>query len=715
VTHVSALVLTTLAAVAVAQPPALITVCVVDATTRAPLVGASIQRDVPLDSLGPHAIRLHRPCVAMPRRATASSRTSADVQANRTPPDSASVRRVAYHQARVDLSQAADTITVSLYALSSAVPLASMEVRASVSNTAIGHRGASVDVPTARERGVGSSTQLIERLPFTNVRSARGEAGLSLRGARREQVVVTLDGMPLNDPSTGVADLSDIPLAALGSATVVLGADPIGAGPGASGGVLALGTGAPSLLAMRAGSLSQRGAEGAWSRNVDDVVLHAAAMYRAAENDFVFANGAGASGTSTRERRVNNDERRGAGMLSAIGHHWQLAALLSHSDRGLVGPANVRANDADRARTDRVLLRGQADLLGAQARGGVRHFSLAYRDPARPVLDADADVWATELEVGGVFPRRGELGQAVGWRTGGGHDHVRASGGIAQHRRRAFVASQTSWQRDRFEVDAGARVDAVDGSGALPSFSLASEAVVTASWTLSARAAQAVRVPTLYDLYFASPQRLFVRTLRPERVTADLEVGTQWRAALNDTRVTFDLSVVSRDTRDAIVWFPGNFGWSPANVGLERLRGGEARAALSPRWGGLTTWVTWYDAQLTSGALRIPTPYVPRVSAGSEWIARVRGATASLYTRTMGRRPFSAGPRDPLFELPAVTLVDASLSHGLPTVLSPSRFSTMVTWSLENATNAAWQSVRGFPSPGRTWAIAITLRHTPQS
>ncbi len=76
----------------------------------------------------------------------------------------------------------------------------------------------------------------------------------------------------------------------------------------------------------------------------------------------------------------------------------------------------------------------------------------------------------------------------------------------------------------------------------------------------------------------------------------------------------------------------------------------------------------------------------------------------------MGRRPFAAGPRDPLYELPAVTLVDVAFTHGLPRAFAVPRIESRVTWSVDNATDAAWQAVRGFPSPGRTWALAITLR-----
>lgn len=151
-------------------------------------------------------------------------------------------------------------------------------------------------------------------------------------------------------------------------------------------------------------------------------------------------------------------------------------------------------------------------------------------------------------------------------------------------------------------------------------------------------------MPTLYDLYFASPQRLAVRALNPERVTLDAGVGLRGARDQGAARITGELLVVSRDTRDAIVWFPGNFGWSPANVGRERLRGTESRLEYTAPALTLGVWHTWYRSMLRSGALGIPTPYVPQHSAGVQGAWRVGANSMSANVRLQGRRPYTAGP-----------------------------------------------------------------------
>jgi outer membrane cobalamin receptor len=262
----------------------------------------------------------------------------------------------------------------------------------------------------------------------------------------------------------------------------------------------------------------------------------------------------------------------------------------------------------------------------------------------------------------------------------------------------------------RVAFDAGVRTDIVEGAGVQPTGSVGATWRVLGSpsgsaWSLLARGAQAVRVPTLYDLYFSSPQRLTVRALDPERVTLDASGGTQAVWQRTRWRVVGEATLVSRDTRNAIVWFPGNFGWSPANVGLERLRGTESRLDITTAQWSVSGWHTWYRSELRSGAMLIPTPYVPRHSMATNAAWRVGAHTLSANVRYQGRRPFTAGPRNPLFELPGVTVADVAWSQRQ----AFARVEALWSLTLDNVTDVQWQSVRGFPMPGRGWSASLTL------
>lgn len=595
-------------------------------------------------------------------------------------------------------AQRRDTAFVRLVPLAAALPANVTVAPSSVWAGAGARNAVTLSVDSARALGASTTGALVALLPYTFPRSARGEVTLSLRGARREQVAVTLDGVPLTDPATGLADLADVPLAALGAVTVSPGSDPLGAGPGAAGGVLSLQSGRGSIASLRLGAFGDVSTEGAWSVSQGDVHVRVGGAYRTARNDFPFVNTASTTGTSLNETRVNNDVSRANALVQLQAPRVHLTLLVSRATLGLVGPVNVRDYDQDRSTTTRLFLRGTAQAGVTMFSASARTFALDYRDPGRAQFNNNAQASVLDVDarrtVGGVLVH-----------VGAGGDRLRTSTAVSQDRARGFVSVMQARSAIGLEWTGGARADAIGGTGVLPSFSLAAVRRTTRT-DVGVRIAQAVRVPTLYDLYFSSPQRLTVRALRPERVLFDGEVHARWRTTDNArVRLSLEGALVQRITRDAIIWFPGNFGWSPANVGTESMRGVEAHATLTRGPIDISVWGTAYDPQLTSGALRIPTPYVPSLAGGAITRAQLGVVQLAASNRWLGPRPFTAGPRDPAFSLPTVALLDLTLS----TRRTLRRGDALLAASLDNVTNRAWQSVRGFPAPGRTWSIAITI------
>ena len=681
--------------VAPTQPPVRVDsvrVCVREAVTSVPIVGAQLR-------FGDGSLRtLEDACLGLARRM-----------------DTVTVSRVGYRARMVALpgddTTAQPLVVVSLTPRAVAAgrdgdvaTLTLQRVVADVPAARPGVVAATIGSAEARSRGVTTMNGVIGLLPFTTLRTARGETGLSLRGARREQVVITLDGLPLNDPATGLADVADVPLVALQSATVVPGADPVNAGNGANGGVLSLSSAAGRVLNVRSGAFGQWAAEAAYTATRGDTRWHVSASHRRAVNDFAFVNDAGAA--PRRESRVNNDEERTVLTVGVLSARTQWMLLASTGERGMVGAANVRAYDHDRSRTSHLFVRGQTALGRTLLVTGARRFDLRYREPQRPVFDSRATAWSTDAEWRGSALRGT-------WRVGVGADQLAGTGGLAQRRTRGFAA--WGWQllptaTRGLALDGGLRTDVVEGNGAQPTGALGATWRVRgsggrSSWSLLARGAQAVRVPTLYDVYFSSPQRLSVRALDPERVTLDASAGSRavWQRA--QWRATIEASLVSRATNNAIVWFPGNFGWSPANVGREQMRGTETRGDLTGGRLSMAVWHTWYRSELRSGALRIPTPYVPQHSLAANAAWRIGPHTVSTTMRHQGRRPFTAGPRNPAFELPAVTITDVAWSQRHVFA----RVEALWSLTLDNVTDVQWQSVRGFPMPGRGWSASLTL------
>lgn len=601
--------------------------------------------------------------------------------------DTLRVRRIGY-RARVALAGRDSTIALAPMAL----PLAAVEVR----DVATARVGVIRDASALREAGTTTVGAALARLPFVSARGARGDVALSMRGSRAEQVVVTLDGMPLNDPATGSADVSDLPLAAVGRVAAQPGADAVGYGSGATGGVIALSSATGSLAAAGAGAFGRYAVEGAGRAPAGAGALRVGAAVRGARNDFPFVNRAGATGSDSVERRANADERHVSAFASAVLPGVQVLALATEARRGLAGPMNVRVYDDDRSVTRRVLLRLAVQPGRWSGGASARALTLSYRDAAAPALDSDARVLAADADAAT------SLG-ALTARVGLGADRFRATAVDAQLRARAFMALSGATAQGAYRLDAGARLDALAARGSAPvvhpSLTVAGERA--GALAPFARLSTGFRAPTLYDLYFSAGQRIVPRPLLPERAVLDAEAGVRARLG----RLSATGSLFHRVTHDAIVWLPGTFTWSPRNVPRERVRGAELRVGTAGRWWEADGWAAGYDARYRAGASTLRTPYVPYASGGGALALRRGTASLTGTLRAHARRPYVAGPSSRAYELPGVALVDVHLAR---------RFirrnaDALVTLGADNVGDVMWESVRRYPAPGRSWSVGLTL------
>jgi outer membrane cobalamin receptor len=109
--------------------------------------------------------------------------------------------------------------------------------------------------------------------------------------------------------------------------------------------------------------------------------------------------------------------------------------------------------------------------------------------------------------------------------------------------------------------------------------------------------------------------------------------------------------------------------------------------------------------RVAGSALIIPTPYVARASGGG--VAELRRGPSYLAAtlQALGPRPFANAPASRAYELPAVALVGARAGV---VVGGPTR-RVLVTAGVDNVGAVEWQSVRGYPTPGRSWSLGVTL------
>ena len=601
--------------------------------------------------------------------------------------DTVVVRRIGYRPAR----QAVRAGPVTVWLIPEAVPLGAREVRGAPSGLDLGRLGATIEAAALRRGGAVTLGDAAPRLPLVSARSLRGGVALSMRGSRPEQVLVLLDGVPLNDPATASADVSEVPLLAIGSATVLPGAAGATYGSGASGGVISLSTGHGSAASIYGGAFGRAGAAGAASAALGGAMARVGAEWSYARNDYPFAN---TDRGDRPERRANNDEHRVALFGSATGHRARLALLASTVERGLVGPVNVTAFDGARGRTRRAMLSVATGGTTWMVRASARGLGVAYEGP--PARSTHA-TWSGDVEAGTAL-----LG--IGIRAGIAADHASGTALRDTMRPRTFVALDRRFELGAWHGAASARLDAVRDAGVRVSPALALER--SGLVTLHGRVGRAFRAPTLYDLYFASPRWLSPgASLRPERVDVDVEFGA--RVASHAGEIAF--AVFERRTSDAIVWLPGTFDWHPSNVGRELVRGAEARARLRARW---LTVDTWGGSRITrlhiaGDEVDVRTPYVPYADGGATVTASAGALTVFAAATVIGRRPIASVPNPSASsELPSVFLLDADVTWRTRVRGAAAALSIAV----RNAADSRWYSTARYPAPARSWLASVLLQ-----
>lgn len=537
----------------------------------------------------------------------------------------------------------------------------------------------------------------------------RGQGGggrqlLSVRGGRPEGVLVLLDGLPLNDPLTGQADLSSISLSSLESATLVRGAGAARYGSGALGGALLLESSAsaasePAARVVLAsyGAYEASGSAG-WSGEGPGVRIGVGVV--GAENDYLYDDRL-VNGSPTERRENADSETR---WLNVAGEAGDVRGTLRIDglERGVPGRMGTTAFAEDRWREDRWALSGQAGGERTAARFGVRGLSMRYT----PGDGEATDQRAVDVRAGAEAALPGSAGAVIAGRLS--YERLEGDG--------------ITGAPDRVSAGATLRTalsgaDATFGIEPLVGFDLTGDETALSpelgAWLrpvepvrLYGRLGRAYRVPTFADLHFeAAPGLRANPDLESERVVLDAELGVEASSAFTSVR----LSAWTRDTRRPIVWLASSVAvWSPRNLDRLVARGLEIEARLASARSASAGWAV--DAGLTLqrsrvgfGSNRNPLPYQPDVTARASAEMR-RGATAGRLevTYTGSRTTSVAATR----RLAGFATLDLSLRHRF----TPGPLTLDAAVGIDNLLGEQYELVELFPEPGRSFRLTIDIR-----
>ncbi len=578
---------------------------------------------------------------------------------------------------------------------------------------------------------------LVESVPGVTVIRRGGPgapATVSIRGSAADQVLVLVDGIPVNDALTGAADLSVLELSDLTDVVVIPGAASARYGSGALAGVILVETGRPETrgtlaFESRMGAFGELGAslsggiplssQGRWR-------LEGQARAEEARGDFPHPVPAFRGGGEA--RRVNSGVRTLRSQAALVRHgEGARARMRVHAEkleRGSPGtvaqPSRTGVREEDRLGANASLEWGTA-AAGRRLLLATTSHSAEHRDPSPPfgpayhsstqVTDLDFrmegwhEVGAVAMQAGGVARSRGIRSTAL---DRDAIRRVRELGGWVEGSWNVGDASgRTSRLPLLLRSTATLRVDLhdlVDDPVASPALGLEA---IRGDARLGLRWAHGFSPPSPADLFFQ--EGVLVRPnpdLAPERVRGEWTVEAAWGGTVGPLRHRLEASVFRADVDGMILWFPDHrFIWSPLNRDVAR-RGGAASAEI--RWPdvGLSVAGSVDRTQVTYAGSTLSGQVAYRPEWRGSVTARKDAGWAELHGTLRSHGARRTVPGSDLNRLDPFTTLDLGVS--IPFDLGV-RWSGRAEVAVRNALDVSAAFLADYPLPGRWWTLSVRL------
>ena len=426
---------------------------------------------------------------------------------------------------------------------------------------------------------------------------------VSIRGSTPEQVLVALDGIPLNPADGAPVDLSSVPLGPLNSIDLYRGRSPWSLGMTGLGGAIVLHSRTPDTLTADAeltlGAFETFGLRGFVGTRVDDLDVSLAVDGLHTRANFQFANDGGTSWTTsddTTQTRTNAQ----ADQLSVLGRaaidlgdaRLTLVDLYTLGSRGLpsLGVTPTRESHIDLQRNVVALRLDVPGRLRIAATSWLAYALTTVHDPLGEIglLSGTRETTSTVpgVAVSLQYPATITPSLHLSWR----HE---ATTGLARHV--AALAAEARWRHHRFELAAGLRGELSTDT----SLGLYLEAAQRFDHVrLSVGARLSPRLPSLFELHGDSGLVLGNPALRPESATT-VELGVRWDPSPNFGLAAFTYATWADDLIQFIQNAQGVTRFE--NLATARILGVELQleAAFSDAL-HLRSSVTFMDARDTS-------------------------------------------------------------------------------------------------------------------
>lgn len=619
-----------------------------------------------------------------------------------------------------------------------------------------------------RDRGIRTVAEALEHVPSVTIARAGSpgaQTSLFLRGGESDYVKVLVDGVAVNDPG-GAFDFADLGTDQVERIEVVRGPVSVLYGSDAVAGVVQVftrrGSGAPAVTARVAGGRGQeRGGSGAGgdadgsaggsgSGGLSSApgtygLMDAEATVTGSTGDIAYTVG-GSRSWSDGLYPTNNTRGRSTGtarLAWAPTAGTELAITTRYTDSRSHFPTDGTGALVDEnARLDRRMWVTSAavgfrphDRLDARVRAGLTsrdQSSIDERDGPADTLGVYASELAWELRRRTVDARvdwdvpaplaRALLSAGVAWEgaeAATSYDARSAFGPTtaeADHTRsaRGYYLQLLAEPVNRLHMTLGGRLDDSDTYGAFETYRLGLATEPVAGTRLRAALGRGFKEPSFDQVFGSGFGDTGNPALEPER-------SRSWEAGLEQEIGPVAVVATWFDQRfEQLVQYtfspPSEGAPNYFNVGAARARGVELEGRAAAGRVSVRSSYTYLDTEVLDPGLATDAGFVqgeallrrPTHAGALTGRLALDAGSVALTVRAVGDREdldFAQFPAARV-TLPGYATLDISAEHDLP-LRGPA---LRVLVRIENALDAEYQSIAGFPGTGRVVRLGVRIR-----
>jgi iron complex outermembrane receptor protein len=554
-----------------------------------------------------------------------------------------------------------------------------------------------------------------------------GLSSLSMRGGNSSQAIVVWNGVNIQNPMNGSANLSLFPVNMFSSIRLQYGGSGTIYGSGAISGILILNSDAV-LSKPNGGEVSVSYGSG----NTRTITTHikygnnnravsVKVFGQLADNDFEFRN---TYKIGTPKERIDHAESKQLGILTDVNMRLHKKLFWSFSGWGQLGDKNLQptmsstqpnyANQVDRSLTLVSNLRfsfTKKAIFNLKNAAGIG--AINYSDKGVNIFTNNRYAFVlTELESKVDVLKNGEVSMGINHalETASSDDYV---GSAKRNRVSGYASLRKPLFSSRFLSVLSLRGEMVDGDFKPVVYSAGAEWLPTEKLIFKMNASKNYRIPTLNDLYWASTTYTEGNpNLDPESGWGG-DVGFQVKSSSSNRTINVSNSLFYSNIERWIVWLSiptvSDGKWKPFNMSTGESWGWESQVDCSLRFNSLTIRVEGFYTYTHSvfreqpGGNAQPMIYTPnhRFSGSLNLLYRKYGL--GYYHGFTGKRY-----RDFQSRLPEFNLVNLFLTYKF------NLLGKVVTagLSVNNLWNQDYQLIAGYAMPLRNYMFTLNMDFT---